>query len=362
MTIRSQHDDHAASDSIGPSIGARRKPATDSEQANALRYTEGPHEGHVESHYIKANSPDGLRALWIKYTVLAPKGAAGGGGAEVWAIAFVRNNASGTPSIVAVKERVPLAELEHGAEPFRLRTKLGELRHGRARGEVRSDRHKLAWDLCYACPGQAFRPFPLASMYTGAFPRTKALTPAPNTRLEGWFEVNGERWDVSDFRAAQGHNWGRTHAQSYAWVHGNAWQGTNGADVFIELLSARVRLGPILTPWLSVGAIAIDDVTYRFDGPRALLSRRVRIDPHSYTLTLRNRSATLEIHVEAEPSLIAGLRYEDPDGSSLFCLNSKLARARLRLSARGREWTLTSEQVALEVGTRRTDHGIAILV
>jgi len=362
MTIRPAHDNHAASGSIGPSIGAHAAPASDSEQANALRYRAAANDGHVESHFLKANSPDGQRALWIKYTVLAPQRGAEHAVAEVWAIAFVRGRAGTAPRIVAAKERVPCAELAHAAAPFRLCSKLGELRHGSASGALKSDTHRLAWELSYACPAVAFRPFPLARMYTGAFPRTKTLTPAPNTRVAGWFEVDGERWDVTGFRAAQGHNWGRGHAHSYAWMHGNAWQGAEGADIFVELLSARVKLGPALTPWLSVGAIAIDDVTYRFDGPRALLSRCVQVNPTSYTLALRHRDATLDVSIEAEPSLIAGLRYEDPDGSSLFCLNSKLARARLRLFARGRSWTLTSEQVALEIGTRSTDHGIAILV
>src|SRR5689334_18502618 len=70
-----------------------------SEAANQLRYRPGMAGGHVESHFLKGNSADGRRALWVKYTLLAPRGAPAPGSvgrgahavAELWAIAFDRS-------------------------------------------------------------------------------------------------------------------------------------------------------------------------------------------------------------------------------------------------------------------------------
>ena len=44
---------------------------TTPEADNRLRYA-GTQPGHVESHFLKANSPDGQRAIWIKHTLLVP--------------------------------------------------------------------------------------------------------------------------------------------------------------------------------------------------------------------------------------------------------------------------------------------------
>ena len=46
---------------------------SESERDNLVRYRPSA-AGHVESHFLKANSPDGERALWVKHTLLAPKG------------------------------------------------------------------------------------------------------------------------------------------------------------------------------------------------------------------------------------------------------------------------------------------------
>jgi hypothetical protein len=203
-------------------------------------------------------------------------------------------------------------------------------------------------------------------MYSGPFPRSKTLTPAPDTRLAGFFEVEGERWDVTGFAAAQGHNWGKGHAHAYAWAHANALElapeSAQARDSWIELITGRVRVGPLLTPWLSCAGISLDSQLYRFDSARSMLSRSVHIDARSYQFHFRQGDAELEGKILADARLIAGLRYEDPDGKTLACLNSKLASGSFTLRARGKVFRLRSERVALEIGTRNQDHGIAILV
>ena len=109
-------------------------------------------------------------------------------------------------------------------------------------------------------------------------------------------------------------------------------------------------------------AIEIDGELFRFDGPRALLSRRVHSDARSFAFALQKGAATLTARLWADTSLLAGLRYQDPDGQTLACLNSKLAHAEVTLRVGDRRWSLHTDQAALELGTRRTDHGIALLV
>lgn len=335
-------------------------PESDSERANAVRLSTA-RGGHVESHFLKANSPDGQRALWIKHTLLVPSGRPDAAVAEVWAIAFAERGRRKC----AHKQSFPLAAATLSAAPFAIRTPAAQLAHGRAAGALGEGADRLAWDLRYACPAQAFRPFPLARMYEGRFPRTKSLTPAPDSAFEGWFEAFGERWDLADFRGAQGHNWGASHAHAYAWVHANVWRrerdGAPAEGVWLEALSGRVRLGPLVTPWLSVAAVCFENTLLRFDRPRALLARTLDVSRTRYAFTLKQGDARLAATFTAEPAQLAGLRYEDPDGAALACLNSKLASGRMQLSFRGRTEILHTDQAALELGTRATDHGIPML-
>ncbi|HEX6242632.1 MAG TPA: hypothetical protein VFZ61_17080 [Polyangiales bacterium] len=352
-----------------PSLSTARAAAAAPEEsageaANRLLYRPNLAGGHVESLFLKGNSPDGQRALWLKYTLLAPK-AGGPAVAELWAIAFDRS----WPAPRANKRTYPIERAQLRSAPFGLSLPDGELGHGHARGVLGADDQGgplLRWELRYACPEAPFLPFPSPRMYTGAFPRTKTLTPVPDTLLEGSFQVDEQRWDVSGFRAAQGHNWGKGHAHAYAWAHANALRPRPGSapcsHAWLEVISGRVRVGPLLTPWLTVAAIELDGQLHRFDGPRAMLSRAVESDARSFAFSVRQGDATLSAKLWAELPLLAGLRYQDPDGQELACLNSKLAYGEVTMTAHGRTWLLGTDQAALELGTRRRDHGVPLLV
>ena len=329
---------------------------SESERDNRVRFRPEL-AGHVESHFLKANSPDGSRALWIKHTLLAPRDRREPPRAEVWAVAFAAYGARK----IAEKRSYPLSEASIREQPFAIRTPCATLTHGALAGALDT----IRWELRFSCPERAFRPFPIARMYTGAFPRSKSLTPAPDSRAHGRFEVWGETWEIDGWRAAQGHNWGSSHAHAYAWAHCNAWEDAEGHlldGVWFESLTGRVRLGgPLISPWLSVAALAVDGRLLRFDGPRALLSRRVSIDTRCYELELRRPGAALSARFEGRSEQFAGLRYEDPDGKVLACLNAKLARGYLELRRNGKIERFYARQAALELGTRRPGHGVPLL-
>jgi hypothetical protein len=63
---------------------------------------------------------------------------------------------------------------------------------------------------------------------------------------------------------------------------------------------------------------------------------------------------------------MVGLRYENPDGAMTYCLNSKLASARLEVELRrsepGRSFAVTSRAAAFEIGTRNPDHGVEMVL
>ncbi len=328
------------------------------EPDNAPRFRPGDGRGHVESYFLKANSPGGSRAIWIKHTILVPEGRPEAAVAEVWAVAFHR----GDPAFpVAVKATSPLAAARFRGSPFRAEHEHGVLEIGRARGEIKTQGHAIGWSLEFDATGPTHYPYPLASMYTGRFPRTKSLTPIPDTGVLGAVEVDGQRWVLSGWRGMQGHNWGPEHTPAYAWVHCNAFE--DGSEAFVEGMSGRVRVGPALTPFISVFALHVEGRTYRFDGPQAILGADVGVDPSRFRFRAEGHGAELTGVVSARKDEMAGLVYENPDGSRVYCLNSKIASGRFVLAREGRApIELRSRQAALEIGTQRVDHGVKIHV
>jgi len=65
----------------------------------------------------------------------------------------------------------------------------------------------------------------------------------------------------------------------------------------------------------------------------------------------------------AQAADFVGLYYPNPDGQMTYCLNSKLATARIRLELPGEEpkdWI--TRTAAFEIGTREPEHGIRMYV
>jgi len=330
---------------------------------NDVRLVRGDGRGHVESHFVKATSPDGERAVWIRYTLLVPPKRADLAIAEVWAIAFAR---SATPAVVAAcKASYPLARARLSSRPLSIEVGSASLVEGALHGELRSGSHAISWQLSFDSSGPSFRALPMEVLYSAPFPRTKLVTPHPSVRLRGAVVVDGARWEIEDWAATQGHNWGRSHPFGYAWSHASAWTSVSGATepIWFEGASARLRIGAAKTPWLSIAAIAFGDEIVRFRGPRALASRTVEVGLYRWRFTLRSGAVQLEAEIAARKDDLAGLAYESPDGSIAHCLATPLARGRLLLvRAERRTVELHSDRVFLELLTRDRRHGVPMLL
>jgi hypothetical protein len=198
-------------------------------------------------------------------------------------------------------------------------------------------------------------------MYERAFPKSKLVTPYPDLRLSGEVTAFGERWEVSGWRGMQGHNWGRGHADLYAWCHVNAWD--DNVDFVLEALSGQVRVGPVLTPLVTIACARYRGVSYDFNGPVTIARAHGDVGMRRYGFSAETRHARIEGLFEAETDDMVGLYYPNPDGAMTYCLNSKLARAHVRFEVSGRPpIALRSRAAALEIGTHDADHGVRMHV
>ena len=327
-----------------------------------LRYRGG---GHVESWFLKANEPGGRRAIWLKATVLARPLSKGKRHAPVppmaesWAIAFDRERGH-----VATKTSVPLASARFGRGTLDVEVDGCELSLGHARGAIANGTRRLGWEI--AVGPELASPIvhlPRASLYDAPFPTTKLVSPLADCRVSGVVQVDrgdgspSEEWNVDGWPAMVGHNWGRSHARLYAWVHCNSW--SDAEDLVFEAVSARVRMGPVLSPMGTA-------IFVRWRGQRWDLNARELFGHNRGSISLRSWDATatgkgIEVHAElsAETDDFVGLHYPNPSGAMTYCLNAKIARARLELRVAGSPpLVATSHAAALEIGTRDAQHGV----
>jgi hypothetical protein len=333
-------------------------------QWNGVRFDASRRSDHVESFFFKATAPDAKRAIWLKATIFSSRTDPEYPVAEAWAIAF--DHRGSEPFAVAVRQTVPLSRASFGR--CELAIDWNDPADGRfhatpghTSGQVRTGDRQLGWDLRFAGDDRPLVLFPFDWMYCGPFPSSKTVTPYPDVRFQGDVQVGSERWELTDWHGMQGHNWGRGHAELYAWAHCNQWSKDVG--LVLEAVSAQVRMGPLLTPVLSMIVVRHDGVDYPFHRLRQLFGTRADIGLRRYTFAARSPTARIEGMLEAPVEQFVGLYYANPRGLTTYCLNSKLATARIRFERQGKvPIELRSEAAALEIGTKRSDHGVRMHV
>lgn len=321
-----------------------------------------------ESWFLKANDPSGQRALWLRFTLLSPNGQPDHALAETWAIVFDR----GRGRHHAAKQAHALAAARIADDGSRIEIADAVLEPGHTAGTILSGEGPIRWDLSFTTRSFLHRPFPAEAMYAGPLPKHKLVTPYPDERFDGWITVGDERLDVRDWAGMQGHNWGTEHTYLYAWCHCNV---LGSPDTWFEGMSGRVKIGPLVMPWLGLATLTLGGRRIHFDGPRAVLRGRIDLGRQprkqgngappgwGWTFAFDGPTGRIEGRAAGDRSDFVGLTYANPDGAETHCLNSKTAHLELTLHERGAEpIRLESEAAALEVGTRQTDHGIRVVL
>ncbi len=322
------------------------------------RYTPSDSKrGHVESYFLKANHPDGDRAVWIKATIFAPPGNGSSAVAEAWAIAFDRNGEN-----VAVKSTVPFERARFTRDRLDVDVDGCTLEPGRTRGRIETAGRTIAWDLTFDPVGAPLFHYPHRMMYEGPFPTTKLASPWPDLRISGRVEVNGEAWRLDVWPGMLGHNWGPRHTHLYAWGHCNAWE--DGVDdVVLEGASGRVKIGPVIAPTSTMICVRHRGVRYDLNAVTDIARNHGDISLRRWRFGGKNRLVRVDGEMWAETDRFVGLFYANPVGATTYCLNTKLAHAKVTIEERGRApLVLRSRAAALEIATHDEHHGIRMRV
>jgi hypothetical protein len=214
------------------------------DQVNWTQYDPSRSAGHYESFYLRGNDPQRPLAFWIRYTIFSPAGRPADALGELWAIVFDGE----TNTHATAKLELPLAECAFPNDRFEVRVGQATLDGGEVRGQV----GQINWELRYEGDDPPLYLLP-ERLYGGGFPKAKSLVSRPLVRFTGGISVDTRGIAVDGWLGSQNHNWGSRHTDHYAF--GQVAGFDNAPDSFLEVATARNRIGPLwtpaLTPWCS---------------------------------------------------------------------------------------------------------------
>jgi hypothetical protein len=281
----------------------------------------------VESYFVRANDPASPRAFWLKATALTT--VAGRATCSAWVACFAEDK--GAARIDLPRRQCAFSDpsrLTIGAVDWTLTEDSGT-----SEGAIGDFRWAVHWradrdygPLCL---------FPTRRLLSAPLPKSKLVTPTPRAQFWGRVQWRDRRWDIDGWPGMQGHNWGREHAHRYAWGQCLFDEG------MCEAFSAKVKLGPARSPTLSALVAVVGGRTYRFDRLVDRWRQSAVIGRYDWFLGLSGRSGRAELTLRASPEQMVALAYDNPSGTRAYCLNSKLAEARLRV------WPVDDQPFAL---------------
>jgi hypothetical protein len=309
---------------------------------NATRWER--RQGHYESWFIRANHPTRALAFWIRYTIFAPAADPGRAEGELWMAWF--DGERGTS--VAVRSALPAADCRFSADGLEVRIGGARLDNEGASGAVGSGGHRARWSLRLTGGAPPLLLMPRSS-YQRRFPKAKVLVPRPACAFHGTLEVDEEQIDVGGWLGSQNHNWGPAHTDRYAWSQVAGFDGRQ--DAFLECSSARLRMGPWLTPWLTLAVLRIGNEELAFNSIVRSPLARVRLNGARWTFRVSNPEASLWVAVGAAAERFVRLDYRNPPGGTKTCWNSKIGWCDVVLRRRNGSTTnlRTGNRAALEL-------------
>lgn len=337
-----------------PSEAARR-------QVNYTRYQPGQLTGHYESFFVRANHPTRALAFWIRYTLFSPSRHPEKALGELWAIMF--NGEIGQH--VVVKQEVPFARCTFKTSEFSVAVAESRLEPGGLQGAATSGGHTIAWALSFTGESQPLFLLPL-NLYTARFPKAKSLVALPLARFTGSLVVDGETIEVRDWPGSQNHNWGTKHTDLYAW--GQVAGFDNHPDSFLEVATARLKIGPVWTPFMTPLVLRHHGEEFALNALRQTIQARAAFDYFTWQFHSRTDAVSIVGTISAPRAAFVGLRYLNPPGGIKQCLNTKVATCELTLTrggtpdARSVEILTTRQRAAFEILTDDSRHGLALSV
>jgi hypothetical protein len=246
----------------------------------------------------------------------------------LWAIYFDGE----LDTIVAVGREAPIADCSFDSRQMRVAIADASLEEGSLRGSAASDGSEIGWDLAYSGDNRPLFLFH-EKRYGSSFAKAKALVGNPNVLFSGRLVVNGMEIPVDAWQGSENHNWGSRHTDSYAW--GQVAGFDNDPDAFLEVASARLKIGPVWTPILTTMVLRLGGEDHAINSLFEMTRAKAGWDLSGWTFENRTRRFRIRGRITADASRFVRLRYRNPPGGVRCCLNCKIAEADVVLEKAG---------------------------
>lgn len=306
------------------------------------RFRFGVARGHYESWFVRGNHPTRPLAFWLRYTVTSPAARPQDAEAELYAIVFDGER----DRHVVARQPVPLSDSLFPTAGLGVRIGAAQLSRDGAQGRAQGASAVIAWTLTFEGGGPPLLLLP-ERFYAGGFPKAKSLVMRPSVTFGGQVTIGDEVIPVDGWRGSVNHNWGSRHTDRYAW--GQVAGFADHPDTFLEVATARIRVGPILTPAMTPIVLRHRGREHRLNALRTLFGRAA-IEGLEWTFKARGEGVALRGVVRASPRDVVTLWYPNPPGGRKICINTKIASCELELeSDAGAERLATTHGAAFEL-------------
>ncbi len=328
---------------------------------NHSQYRQGQQAGLYESYFLRANHPEKPLAFWIRYTIFNPHENPDKALGELWATFF--NGETGDH--ICVKEELPISSCRFETNAFKVAIDKARLDTEGLQGKASTEnKHSIMWDLKYT--GEALPLFLLPTgLYAGKFPKAKSVVSLPWAEFIGKMVINDEEIPIKDWIGSQNHNWGVKHTDHYAW--GQVAGFDNSPASFLEMATARLKFGPIWTPFMTVIVLRHLGREYALNSITQSLKAAGRFNYFDWAFISEDKDIRLAGNITAPREAFIGLQYYNPPGGIKHCLNTKIASCELKITLKkGRSTTeeilTTKSRAAFEILTDDYNHGVKMHV
>lgn len=283
----------------------------------AMRWRQGLNPFY-EVWFAKLNDPKTRKALWLRYTLRKGKDRCE---AACWHVLFDPDSGK----IASGRFEAPFQDGRFGEPYFRPGDPWIQGSRLVARGPG------VSWDIQWRPSAPEFRFLPKALELTG-LAASGYVVPAGLALFDGRISIGGTDYKFEGAPGSLGHLWGRRMPQQWRWAHA-VMESEQGPAVF-EILSARVRAGPFLLPWLTTAHLWRSGEHRESLTLRRAVSNRSQRQGDLWSFKVDFGDLTAEGECSPDPGLTACLEYEDLDGRRLLCRNSETGLLRLKLISR----------------------------
>ena len=206
----------------------------------------------------------------------------------------------------------------------------------------------MGWDLSYTSTSPPLKLLH-SNLYDTKLPKAKALVGSPLASFTGSISINTKQYSIENWIGSENHNWGSQHTNEYAW--GQVAGFDNDPTAFLECATARIKIGPFKSPWMTTLVLRYDDKEIAINSILRAIKAKGKYQLYHWEFETTDNEIRIKGVIKAEKEDFATLLYYNPPSGHSTCLNSKIASCNIQLFKREkliREFT-TTNKAAFEI-------------